>query len=319
MGKIDVITGDNLEVLRSLAADAEGVKFDLIELDGPYGANLEGWDRLTESEYLDHYKARLALVREILQPWGVVFLFGWPEGCAEIKAWAHATGTLHLRRWISWFVNSSAHAGRKIQTILLMVSHRDADVVTEFRQALTAARKARGLTVVECHKETGIRPYARGGYIWFESENGKIPNHEEYKILKTFFDLPDRFDVIPSYTAMSGLTDIDVVRVPPERAHVLNDAGLRSKPVQLYWQLFKPTIPPYQARRALVLYGGSGNAAVAAAALGYDVTVVEMDPARAAKITGRTGDVKKWAGKAAQADFLNIGGKGLTVQPHLIE
>jgi len=131
MSKIDVITGDNLEALWTLAAD--GAKFDLIELDGPYGANLEDWDKLTEAEYLRHYADRLALVREVLHPWGVVFLFGWPEGCAEIKAWAHRTGTLHLRRWISWFVNSSAHAARKIQTILVLVSWRDGDVVSEFR------------------------------------------------------------------------------------------------------------------------------------------------------------------------------------------
>lgn len=291
MSKIDVITGDNLETLRGLVD--QGAKFDL--------------------------QARLALVRDLLQPWGVVFIFGWPEGCAEIKAWAHATGTLYLRRWISWFVNSSAHAARKIQTILVMVSWRDGDVVSEFRQAVTQARKARGLTVVECHQATGIRPYARGGYIWFESDNGKVPNHEEYGILKKFFNLPDRFDVVPSYTAMKDLTDIDVVRVPPEKAHKLNDAGLRSKPIQLYWQLFKPTIPPYETRRALVLYGGSGNAGIAAAALGYDVTICEMDPTRAEAIRGRSGEIKRWADKTRQADFFNLPAQGLTVQKSLLE
>jgi 23S rRNA G2069 N7-methylase RlmK/C1962 C5-methylase RlmI len=63
---LTIHNADNLDVLRDLAA--RGEKFDLVELDGPYGAGLEGWDVLTEDEYLAHYAERLTLVRQILQP-----------------------------------------------------------------------------------------------------------------------------------------------------------------------------------------------------------------------------------------------------------
>lgn len=299
-----IYNNDNLVTMEEMKA--RGDKFDLIEIDGPYGAGLEGWDILTESEYIEHYTQRLSLVSDLLQPWGSVFLFGWPEMTAEIKAAAHRDQVLFLRRWISWFVNSSAHAARKIQAILFFVSWRGDDIIAEFRQAITEARKARGLTVVDCHKATGIRPYARGGYIWFESDKGKIPNPDEYRTLKEFFGLPDRFDVVPSYTARDGLTNFDVIRVPPERAEKLNDDGLRSKPIQLYWKLFKPVIPPNPEKRALILYGGSGNAGIAAEALGFQVSLIEASAERCEIIKKRSPAlIKKWAIKAGQMELFS--------------
>ena len=85
-----ILNGDNLQILKSL----EGERFDLAELDGPYMAGLEGWDILTEAEYIQHYAERLTALRPLLQPWGVVFVFGYPEGVAEVKAWAHKTTKL---------------------------------------------------------------------------------------------------------------------------------------------------------------------------------------------------------------------------------
>ena len=89
-----ILNGDNLQILKSL----EGERFDLAELDGPYMAGLEGWDILTEAEYIQHYAERLTALRPLLQPWGVVFVFGYPEGVAEIKSWAHRADTLSCRR-----------------------------------------------------------------------------------------------------------------------------------------------------------------------------------------------------------------------------
>jgi hypothetical protein len=117
MTTLTIHHGDNLDTLRGLVE--RGERFDLVELDGPYGAGLEGWDVLTEPEYTAHYAARLELVRQVLQPWGVVYLFGYPEMVALVRAWAQQSGALHLRRWINWYKQVTAHKGRKVEAIAL--------------------------------------------------------------------------------------------------------------------------------------------------------------------------------------------------------
>ena len=285
---------DNLEALRRFAANGE--RFDLTELDGPYGAGLEGWDILTEDQYLAHYADRLGLVRDTLQPWGVSFLFGYPEGCAEIKAWARQTNTLHLRRWTHWYNNQAAHAGRKVQVVMVFVPAVNLSLWREFQAWLTKRRRELKLTIVQCHQQTGIAPYARGGYIWFESESSSIPSYEDYATLKRFFDIPDYFDQLCDLRSFDGLTNLDFISVPVERAEQLNDNGLRSKPLGLYDTLFRPVIPPRDTKRALILYGGSGNAAIAAGKLGYDVDICETDPARCEMIR------RRWAWQVERRD-----------------
>lgn len=288
-----VLVGDNLDALRGLVATNS--KFDLVELDGPYMAGLEDWDDLTEQEYIDHYVERLTLVRDVLQPWGVVFVFDYPEGCAEIKSWAHRTNTLRLRRWLHWYNNRAAHEGRRIQVIIMFVLPPNSDLFADFRQWLRTKRLKMGITIEDAHNLTGIHPGCRGGYIWFESESASPPTAAEYAILKDFFGVPDYYDGLNEVTSCRGLTNIDFLQVPVEQAAHLNDNGLRSKPIGLYVDLFEPTIPLTDKRRALVLYGGSGNAAIAAGALGYEVTVCEIDPDRCDLIRTRYDDeIGRW-------------------------
>lgn len=270
--------GDNLHTLRTLIAS--GQKFDLVELDGPYGANLEGWDILTDDQYVQHYAERLTLVREVLQPWGVVFVFGYPEMVALVRAWAAQSGVLHLRRWVTWYVNSTAHAARRVQTIGVFVPAINLNTWAEFRAWIKRERLRRKLTIVDCHQQTGIRPYARGGFLWYESETSTPPTPLEFERLREFFDVPPEFHGLQGVEAYDGLTNLDYITVPVEQAASLNDNGLRSKPIGLYDTLFRPVVPPREDRRALVLYGGSGNAAIAAAKLGYQVDICEAEPSR---------------------------------------
>ena len=278
MSRLTLLRGDNLASLRALVAAGE--LFDLVEIDGPYGAGLESWDVLNEREYLAHYAERLQLVRRVLHPHGVVFLFGWPEGCADLKVWCHNTETLQLRRWLNWHVQSTKHAGRRIQTILLLISPPTTQLLAEFRLWLRNRRRIMGLTVEQAHQATGIRPQARGGFLWFESETSRAPTREEYQLLQDFFTVPDSFNPLHGECSFTGLTDIDFITVPVERATHLNVAGLRSKPMGLYEMLFRPVLPVVGERKALILYGGSGNAGYVAGHLGYDVTLCESDPAR---------------------------------------
>ena len=285
--------GDNLEALKHLRE--RGAKFDLVELDGPYMAGLEDWDTLTEVQYIEHYAERLAIVRDILQPWGVVFVFGYPEGCAEIKSWAHRTGTLYLRRWLTWYKQVTAHKGRKVETILMF--WRDTPTTTTtFGKFLRQKRTERGWTLRDVGEQAGRQWWHRGGNLYYENGNGGFPSLDDMFTLSEIFafsidDWPGVF-----YENYNGLTDIDFINtVYLEDTERVNEGGLRSKPIGLYLDIFKPTIPPTEHHNALILYGGSGNAAIAAAALGYDIVVCEQDDERRAGIRQRLEtDVYKW-------------------------
>ena len=311
-----VARGDNLEVLTELRAAGE--RFDLVELDGPYMAGLEDWDTLTEAQYIQHYADRLTIVRDLLQPWGVVFVFGYPEGCAEIKSWVHRTETLYLRRWLTWYKQVTAHKGRKVEAILLFTAEPvRRDVLEKFGAMLKQERLERKLSLRDVEKLASKDWWHRGGNFYFETGKN-APSKPDYQTLKHIFGFCDKWDVVINSGYILGnyndLTDIDyIARTFPEDTENLNDDRLRSKPVQLYVDLFKPTIPPTETRRALVLYGGSGNAAIAAEALGYDTTVIELDPNRCELIETRAAvQVDRWRRKLSQ---LRMFENGRVVQP----
>lgn len=292
-----ILNGDNLQILKSL----EGERFDLAELDGPYMAGLEGWDILTEAEYIQHYAERLTALRPLLQPWGVVFVFGYPEGCAEIKSWAHRTETLYLRRWLTWYKQITAHKGRKVENILLF--WRDTPTTTTaFGEFLRNERVKRGWSLRDVGERAGRQWWHRGGNLYFENGNGGFPSLDDLFMLSKIFEFSMDKWAGAFYENYEGLTDIDYFdKTYIEKTESLNDEGLRSKPVGLYVDLFKPTIPPTKKRKALILYGGSGNAAIAAEALGYEVTIIEQDPKRCKLIEKRSSRlVKLWREKLSQ-------------------
>lgn len=301
--KFRIEQGDNLATLHRLKA--EGAKFDLVELDGPYMAGLEGWDILTEKEYTAHYAERLAVIREMLQPWGVVFVFGYPEGCSEIKAWAHQTETLYLRRWISWYKQVTAHKGRKVEVICFFTAQEiGGKLLGRFGEMLKKERARRGWTLRDVGRMAGKEWWHRGGNFYFETGRN-APSVPDYQVIKKLFGLGNEWDAVTAN--YDGLTNIDYLsKTYIEDTKKLNDNGLRSKPVQLYIDLFKPTIPPTEQREALVLYGGSGNAGIAAAALGYGVTLCEASPSRCEAIADRwENEAKGWALKLSQMDMFD--------------
>jgi DNA modification methylase len=295
-----ILNGDNLQILKSL----EGERFDLAELDGPYMAGLEGWDILTEAEYIQHYAERLTALRPLLQPWGVVFVFGYPEGCAEIKSWAHRTETLYCRRWLTWYKQVTAHKGRKVENVLLF--WRDTPTTTTaFGEFLRHEREKRGWSLRQVGEMAGREWWHRGGNLYFENGNGGYPSLDDLFTLSRIFEFSlDEWAGV-FYENYEGITDVDYFsKTYPEQTESLNDDGLRSKPVGLYVDLFKPTIPPTEKRKALILYGGSGNAAIAAEALGYEVTVIEQDPKRCKLIEKRSSRlVQTWREKLSQGSL----------------
>jgi hypothetical protein len=289
---VNIHNADNLETLRALIAAGE--RFDLVELDGPYGAGLEAWDSLTDAEYVEHYAARLALVRQVLQPWGVCYLFGYPEMVALVRAWAQQTEALHLRRWLTWYVQQTTHAGRRVQAVGVFIRPESDSLLTEWRTWLKERRLQMNLSLRDVRRLTGINAHllsnpraSSGGYFWYEAECAGYPTRADYATIKRHMGTPGRFDVLCELQAFEGLTSLDYITVPVERAAELNDAGLRSKPIGLYDTLFRPAPRPSDAPRALILYGGSGNAAIAAGRLGYAVDICETDPARCALIRRR--------------------------------
>lgn len=291
---LTIINDDNLTALRQLRDVGE--RFDLVELDGPYGAGLEGWDNLTDDEYLAHYTERLTLVRDVLQPWGVCYLFGYPEGCAEIKAWARQSGALHLRRWLTWYKQRTAHKGRKVEAILVLM--RQQATPNGFAEMLRATREQQGITREQLGKLVDGNSSGRIGKGMYETAHGKwLPPPDKFLALSRALGFnPDPWWGTVEFT-FNDLTDLDYISAHyPEDTRELNDAGLRSKPVGLYLDLFRPVVPPRDTKRALVLYGGSGNAAIAAGQLGYEVVCVEQDTARCEAIR------RRWAWKVERRD-----------------
>jgi DNA modification methylase len=288
-----ILNGDNLQILKSL----EGERFDLAELDGPYMAGLEGWDILTEAEYIQHYAERLTALRPLLQPWGVVFVFGYPEGCAEIKSWAHRTETLYCRRWLTWYKQVTAHKGRKVEIVLLLEKNKKENLQYVFKTWFNQECKRIGKNEKLVKESVGIK----GNF----AVSGRLPSEPEYLKLKQVVNIPDEFDLILNWRSYEGATDIDFFsKTYAEQTESLNDEGLRSKPVGLYVDLFKLTIMPTKKRKALILYGGSGNAAIAAEALGYEVTVIEQDPKRCKLIEKRSSRlVQTWREKLSQGSL----------------
>lgn len=309
---------DNLVALDILARD--GQRFDLVELDGPYGAYLEGWDELGETDYIDHYAQRLERVRDILQPWGSVFVFGYPEGCAEIKSWAHRTGTLYLRRWLTWYKQVTAHKGRKVESILFFIKGEgNRDALAEFGNMLKMERQRRGWTLRQVGERAGREWWHRGGNLYFETGSGGAPSPDDLRVLAEIFGFNPEEWAHVTRGSFEGITDLDYIsRTYPEDTAQLNDNGLRSKPVGLYLDLFRPVKPTDTDRqpRALILYGGSGNAAIAAEALGYDVTVVEMDARRVKAISARAHrEIPRWTSrvKAVQQTLPTVQGTQLSL------
>jgi DNA modification methylase len=293
--------GDNLQTLRKMVSAER--RFDLVELDGPYMANLEEWDNLTEEQYIDHYAERLSLVRELLQPWGVVFVFGYPEGCAEIKSWAHRTKTLYLRRWLTWYKQMTAHKGRKVENILIFTDTiGQKEKLLEFGRSIKAMREKQGWSLEDVGRIAKRPWWHRGGNMYFETGSAGFLSQDDLIDLARIFG----FDPSPWWCVVErtfeNVTNIDYIsKTYIENTTELNDNGLRSKPVGLYLDLFKPTIPPTENKAALILYGGSGNAGIAAAALGYDVTICESDPDRCEIIKRRfDAEVARWKGKLSQ-------------------
>lgn len=305
MNNLTLYNEDNLKVLHQLKAS--GQKFDLVEIDGPYMAGLEDWDNMTEQEYIQHYAERLTLVRDVLKPWGVVFVFGYPEGISEIKVWCRQSKILGFLRWITWYKQWTLHSARKTEHILCLCNTRDwyfpeeSTLLSKFRMAVKQGRERLQMNIKQAYLACGGDPkfaHKAGGWFWYENKNSRIPTAAEYMRLKEFFGLPSELNDIvylpTSERSFKGLTDIDYVTVPTGNSVALNDKTLRSKSPELYLKLFQP-VPTNGTKKALVLYGGSGNAGIAAACLDYNVVMCETSEKRCEAIRQCwEKDVKIW-------------------------
>jgi hypothetical protein len=242
--QLNVHHGDNLAYLH--AAAERGERFDLVELDGPYGAGLEGWDILTDAEYVQHYAERLTLVRQVLQPWGVVMMFGYPEMVALVRAWAAHSGTLGHLRWLTWYKQRTAHKGRKVEVIQVWRWPLDPTKIAAFRAMLREARGDRTLAWVgEQAQQRGHSCWwHRGGNMYFETGSGDtLPSLQDYIVLADIFKFDTEAWAGVIGGSYEGVTDIDYIGAHyAEPTTGLNIAGLRSKPEGLYDDLFTPGI-----------------------------------------------------------------------------
>jgi hypothetical protein len=163
---------------------------------------------------------------------------------------------------------------------------------------LRAERLRRGWTLADVGTRASRPWWHRGGNLYYETGSGGYPTVDDFLTLARIFDFdPNDWPQVCS-DAYGDVTDLDFLNASyPEDTRSLNSAGLRSKPIGLYHDLFRPVVPPRAEKRALVLYGGSGNAAIAAGQLGYTVTCCEQDAARCGAIR------QAWAAKVERRDI----------------
>lgn len=267
--------------------------YDIVEIDGPYRANIETWDVLSLSEYLDYYEGILNKVSKILKHGGLVYFFGFPENCAEIKVMVRQKNILEFKRWITWYKQWTVHSGRKTETILVFTNPFNENLTKKFREELKKQRESYGLSIVNVWDlidgNTKIRNKI-GGFLWFEKEHGAIPSQSEYSKIKSLFNLSDEFDKVylaKQYT-YKGITNVDYIVIPTGNSISISEDGrLRSKSKDLYTKLFKPYSDYHMKNSntnaspsALILFGGSGNAGLSAMELGFNVDICENDKER---------------------------------------
>lgn len=115
LGKLE--RADALEWLGSLETES----VDLVVADPPYNMGKTDWDHFESLDaYLEWSRAWLGECRRILAPAGSLYVMGWSEVLAEIKAavsrdWAGC-------RWLVWFYRNKANLrddwGRSHESIL---------------------------------------------------------------------------------------------------------------------------------------------------------------------------------------------------------
>jgi len=293
---LSIICGDNLDVMvemgKNLGKGHYRATFDLVEFDGPYKSETTGaeWDDLTWNEFRDHYETRFKIARYLMTPWGILFAFGYPEGAAEIRDVSIRESRLFLRRWITWDKTNNAHHGRKIEAILLFMKTDPKFDLLKFGEFIKKKRLERDWSLVDVGKKIGDPWVHRGGNLYHETGSGGFPDQDLYLRLADLFEFDPKeyFHIVDP--VFPGLTNLDLIRTPRTERAVDLGGNLRSKPRILYEQIFRAGIPPVQIAerpRALIAYGGSGNAAIAAASLGFQTIVIEEDRERCADIYRR--------------------------------
>jgi site-specific DNA-methyltransferase (adenine-specific) len=104
-----VFAGDAIRWMRQLEAGS----VDLIFADPPYNAGRESWDEFSDAEaYLSWCDGWIAEAARVLKPTGSMYVCGFSEVLADLKAPAMRRFAGGSCRWLVWHYRNKANLGR---------------------------------------------------------------------------------------------------------------------------------------------------------------------------------------------------------------
>jgi len=214
--------------------------------DPPYNAGRETWDRFSaDSAYRDFSARWLADAARVLKPTGSLYVCGFSEVLADLKALAapgFAPGG--SCRWLVWYYRNKANLGRDWGRAHESILHLRRERFTLDVDGARVPYNAHTLRYPE-HPQADSSRYGKRGHVWRPHPLGAKPR-----------------DVIEIPTLTNGM--------PEKTAHPTQ------KPLELVRRLVAAATRPGE----LVVdpFAGSGTTLVAAEALGRRWLGCERDP-----------------------------------------
>jgi site-specific DNA-methyltransferase (adenine-specific) len=165
----ELFAGDALAWLSALP----GASVDLVFADPPYNLGRERWDALRPTaEYLDWSRAWMAEVARVLRPTGSLYVCGFSELLADVKALAAAH--FHSCRWLIWHYRNKANLGRdwgRSHESILHLRHAGFALNIDEARVPYNAHTLR----YPAHPQAQTSRYGRHNYVWEPNPLGAKP------------------------------------------------------------------------------------------------------------------------------------------------
>jgi site-specific DNA-methyltransferase (adenine-specific) len=240
--------GDALEFLRTQPSGEAALVF----ADPPYNAGRERWDSFASTaDYLTWSDRWIAEAARLLRPGGSLYLCGFSEALADLKA--VAAPRFASCRWLVWYYRNKANLGNDWGRAHESILHLRKE---GFRLAVDAARVPYNAHTVKypAHPQADSSRYGGARYVWQPHPLGAKPR-----------------DVIEIPTLANGMAE--------KTAH----------PTQKPLELVRRLVAAASAPGELVIdpFGGSGTTYVVCETLGRRWRGCELEPEYQALIVKR--------------------------------
>jgi site-specific DNA-methyltransferase (adenine-specific) len=293
-----MITGDSLEVLRSIPDHSVG----LILTDPPYHTtkkkNIVNDTAFQEDrDFLDWIAQYVAEWKRVLRPNGSLYMFCSSEMAARLEALVAVS--FNVLSSIVWTKpNDPGFDGwkqkMKKEALRQWYAHTERVIFAEpafegnlgrsyFANFMKHQRKKAGISTHDLAEVTGFYGKVNHGGTISNWEAGRnIPSKEQYqKVVDVFLSggkinsMPEYEDIIRPFMVSASVEFTDVWNFPSVRPYKGKHPA--EKPLDLLKHAI--TAATYEHDIVLDCFSGSGNTGIAALALNRKAVLIEIDPA----------------------------------------